>query len=112
MIVSISGGMVSMESSDEAKVALLIKSALPIDDIDEIFGVSPCFVVVWVNLSERPDLRILGEQGTLAGGFSLCTWFAVYPGKRNMLLGLRVEMRQPVQFVLSLVFDVKKYSRQ
>jgi len=70
------------------------------------------FAIIWIDISERPDLQVLAEQDTLADGYSLCTYFYANPGKHNMRLGLRVEMRQPVHFVLPLVFKVSKYIDQ
>ncbi len=70
------------------------------------------FAVIWVDISERPDLQILAEKDTLADGFSTCTWFYDSPGKQNMRMGLRVEMRQPVHFVIALAFNVRQYVDQ
>jgi len=68
------------------------------------FSVTPC----WIDISERPDLQVLARQEPLENGYSICTWFYANPGKRNMRMGLRVEMRQPVHFVLPLVFKVSE----
>ncbi len=97
---------------DEEEIALLLKAALPIDDVDQMLSPDLSFAIIWIDISERPDLAVLAEQETLADGYSICTFFYVNPGKRNMRLGLRVEMRQPVRFVLSLVFKVSEYFDQ
>ncbi len=97
---------------DAAEIALLLKAAIPIDDMDSIMVPDLSFAVIWVDISERPDLQVLAEQGTLADGYSICTYFYANPGKRNMRIGLRMEMRQPVHFVLPLVFKVSRYLDQ
>ena|SRR5260370_29942653 len=98
--------------TDADEIALLLKSAIPIDDIDEVLSPDLNFAVIWIDISERPDLQVLTEKDTLTDGFSICTWFYANPGKRNMRMGLRVEMRQPVRFVLPLVFTVSEYVDQ
>src|SRR5947209_18964193 len=67
------------------------------------------FAIVWIDIAERPDLAVLTEQDTLADGYSLVTFFYANPGKYNMRLGMRIEMKQPVRFVLPLVFKVSEY---
>src|SRR5712692_5423485 len=97
---------------DAAEIALLLKAAIPIDDVDQILAPDLNFALIWIDISERPDLQMLAEQDTLADGYSICTYFYANTGKRNMRLGLRVEMRQPVHFVLPLVFKVSQYVDQ
>lgn len=98
--------------TDEEEVALLLTSAIPIDDVDQMLAPGLSFAIIWVNISERPDLQALAEKEGLAEGFSIVTFFYANPGKRDMRLGMRVEMRQPVRFVLPLVFSVSKYIEQ
>src|SRR5437870_2396309 len=98
--------------TDEEEIALLLKSAIPIDDVDQMLSPSLNFAIVWIDISERPDLQVLAEQDTLADGYSLCTFFYANPGKRNMRLGICIEMREPVRFVLPLVFKVSDYIDQ
>lgn len=86
--------------------------ALPIDDVDQVLAPWLCFAVIWVDISEQPDLQVLAEQDTLADGISIGTWFYDSPGKQNMRMGLRVEMRQPVHFVIALAFNVRQYVDQ
>lgn len=102
----------SIPMTDTAEIALLLKAAIPIDDVDQMLAPDLNFAIIWIDISERPDLQVLAEQDTLADGYSLCTYFYANPGKRNMRLGLRVEMRQPVRFVLPLVFKVASYVEQ
>ena len=97
---------------DAAEIALLLKAAIPIDDVDQMLAPGLSFIVIWIDISERPDLQVLAEKDGLADGYSICTYFYANPGKRNMRLGLRVEMRQPVHFVLPLVFKVSEYIDQ
>jgi len=98
--------------TDAEEIALLLRSAIPIDDVDHILNPGLSFAIVWIDISERPDLQVLTEQDTLTDGYSLCTFFYANPGKRNMRLGIRVEMREPVHFVLPLVFKVSEYFEQ
>ncbi len=97
-----------MSLTDAEEIALLFRSALPIDDVDQVLAPGLSFAVIWVDISERPDLQVLAEKDTLADVFSTCTWFDDSPGKQNMRMGLRVEMRQPVRFVISLAFKVRQ----
>ncbi len=98
--------------TDTEEIALLLRSAIPIDDVDEVLSPGFSFAVIWVDISERPDLQVLAEKDTLTDGYSICTWFYANPGKPNMRMGLRVEMRQPVRFVLPVVFKVGEYRDQ
>lgn len=98
--------------TNEEEIALLLKTAIPIDDVDQMLSPVLSFAVIWIDISERPDLQVLARQEPLENGYSICTWFYANPGKRNMRMGLRVEMRQPVHFVLPLVFKVSEYIDQ
>ena len=94
-------------------VRALLKSAVPIDDIDELHtGPNSGFPIIWIDTSERPDLRVLSDQTPMEEGYSICSWFYEGPGKYEMSIGIRVEMRQPVKFVIPLVFKVKDYYNQ
>jgi hypothetical protein len=97
---------------DAAEIALLLKAAIPIDDVDQMLVLGLNLTIIWIDISERPDLQVLAEQDTLTDGYSICTYFYANPGKRTMRLGLRVEMREPVHFVLPLVFKVSQYVDQ
>ncbi len=97
---------------DSEEIALLLKSVIPIDEVDQILSPRLSFAIIWIDISEQPDLQVLAEKEPLADGFSICTYFYANPGKRNMRLGLHIEMRQPVHFVLPLVFKVSKYIDQ
>ena len=98
--------------TDEAEIALLLKAAIPIDDMDQMLAPGLSFAIIWIDIAERPDLQVLAEKDGLADGYSICTYFYANPGKHNMRLGLRVEMRQPARFVLPLVFKVSQYVDQ
>jgi hypothetical protein len=98
--------------TNEEEIALLLTSAIPIDDVDQLLAPDLSFAVIWIDISERPDLQVLAEKDTLADGFSIITFFYANPGKHNMRLGMRIEMRQPVHFVLPLVFKVSAYVDQ
>ncbi|SRR5258708_2492589 len=98
--------------TEAEEIALLLKSAIPIDDMDQMLSPDLSFAIIWIDISERPDLQVLAEKDTLAGGFSIVTFFYANPGRRNMCIGMRVETRQPVRFVLPLVFKVSDYVDQ
>ena len=92
---------------------LALKSALPIDDIDRIL-ISPTdgIALVWVDIQERPDLTTLAARHGQEEGFCICTLFYGNPGKRSMIIGLRIEMRQPTRTVFHLAFKVERYIDQ
>lgn len=95
-------------------VALMLRSAVPVDDVDRLMMSSTDgLTIVWLDISERPDLKVLadrhadGEQG-----YCIFTWFYGNAGKSNMVVGLRVEMRQPTRTVFHLAFKVAQYIDQ
>src|SRR5260370_16817920 len=92
---------------------LALRSALPIDDIDRII-ISPGdgIAVVWVDIQERPDLATLAARHGQEEGFCICTLFYGNHGKRSMIIGLRVEMRQPTRTIFHLAFKVERYIDQ
>lgn len=94
-------------------VPLMLHAALPIDDVDRLM-LSPTdgLAVIWVDISERPDLQVLAARHEQESGYCICTWFYANPGKRNMVVGLRVEMRQPTRTVFHLAFKVERYLDQ
>lgn len=95
------------------EIELMLRSAVPIDDRDRfLLGPDDGLAVVWVNITERPDLQVLADRHATEQGYCICTWFFANPGKRNMLVGLRVEMRQPTRTVFHLVFKVAWYIEQ
>ena len=94
---------------DEETARLLVQTALPIDDIALLTGIlsSRTVVLVWVDLQERPDLLHMGQRHQAESGDFVATWFFVEPGKRHMLVGLRVEVKAPFAATFSLVFPMK-----
>ena len=94
---------------DEATARLLVQTALPIDDIDLLPGViqGRTVVLVWVDLQDRPDLLHMNQQHEGKSGEFVATWFFVEPGKRHMLVGLRVEVKAPFAATFSLVFPMR-----
>ncbi|GHO63776.1 hypothetical protein KSC_026680 [Ktedonobacter sp. SOSP1-52] len=91
-------------------LTLMLRSAIPVDDVD-ILMLSPGngIAVIWLNLSERPDVKTLLDRHAEEGGYAICTWFYGNLGKHNMLVGLRVEMREPTRSVFHLAFKVKDH---
>ncbi len=96
--------------NEEMTVKLMVESALPIDDIDQIAMLpGRTLILVWADVQDRPDLADLAaRQGGGAGTF-LMTWFAANPGARNMIIGLRVEMEAAESCVFHLAFKVARY---
>jgi len=94
---------------EETTVRLMFESALPIDAIDQITMLAgKTLILVWVDVQDRPDLA---DLATLQGGGPstfLMTWFAAAPGKRNMVIGLRIEM-EATSVVFHLAFKVERY---
>lgn len=94
-------------------VALMLRSAVPIDDVDRLMmSRTDGLAVVWLDISERPDLKVLAARHEQESGYCICTWFYGNQGKSNMLVGLRVEMRQPTRTVFHLAFKVAQYTDQ
>src|ERR1700674_2236284 len=92
---------------------LLQRSALSIDDIDElIMSPNDGMSIIWVDISERPDLAVLAERSAQEPGYGVCTWFYGNPGKRNMIVGLRVAMKLPAHAVFVLAFKVEWFVEQ
>ena len=78
---------------EEEELLLLFTTALPL---------------VWVDLSDRPDLQILAEQSDLnQDKLFICTWFYVMPATPMMGIGLRIKMHSPPHLSFSLVFPLK-----
>jgi len=98
---------------DNMDLGLMLRSALPIDDIDQlIMPPNDGMSIIWVDISERPDLAALTERSAQEPGYAVCTWFYGNPGKRNMLVGLRVAMKRPTNTVFVLTFKVEKFIEQ
>lgn len=102
---------------EEQNIKLMLQSALPIDDIDQVGMVGGnsapvLIIVVWIDTQERPDLAELAARHGRDNGYFLSTWFAADPGERKMIIGLRVDMRGPVKTVFHLAFKVEKYLQE
>jgi len=95
---------------DEAMaVKLMLDSALPIDDIDQITMLpGRTLILVWVDVQDRPDLSDLAALHGQGKGTFLMTWFVANPGARNMIIGLRIEM-EATSVVFHLAFRVERY---
>ena len=93
---------------EEEELLLLFTTALPIINIDQFLYPGASTPLIWVNLSDRPDLQVLAEQGDLnQDKLFICTWFYVMPGTDMMGIGLRIKMHSPPHLSLSLVFPLK-----
>lgn len=94
-------------------LGLLLKAALPIDNIDRVlFDQHDGMMLVWVDLQDRPDVALLAALHGEEEGDCTCTLFSGNYNKRNMILGLRVEMRKPTHAVFHLAFKVERYIKQ
>jgi hypothetical protein len=95
-------------------ITLMFRSAVPIDDIDQLMmPPNDGFSIIWIDSSDRPDLNVLGARHTAGeDGFAICTWFYAGAGERKMIIGLRIEMRQPTRIVFHLAFKVEAYYEQ
>jgi hypothetical protein len=86
-------------------------TALSIDDIDQLrLSRSDGISIIWVDISERPDLAALATRSTREAGDAVCTWFFGNPGKRNMIVGLRVALSPPTNTVFVLAFQVERFA--
>lgn len=95
--------------NEETAVRLMLESALPIDDVDQITVLpGKTLLLVWVDIQDRPDLSDLGELVGPGKGTFVMTWFAANPGARNMIIGLRVEL-EATSVVFHLAWKVERY---
>lgn len=93
-------------------VSYMLQSAVEIDDIDQlILPPDNGFSIIWLDISERPDLSILAAREAPDFGYAICTWFYSRPGARNMIIGLRIELRQP-RLLLHLAIKPERYYDQ
>ena len=96
-----------MEGADPA---VMLCSALSIDDIDQVcLPPDERFSVIWVDISRWPDLAPLALHNTQEASDAVCSWFYGNPGKRNMIVGLRITIRQPANAVFTLAFEVERF---
>ncbi len=97
---------------ENTSLELLLKTALPVDDIDQLqMGPGKGMAIIWVDIADRPDLQALAAKKQ-PNGFVVCTWFYGNPGKLNMFVGLRVEMKQPTRNAFQIVVKVERYLEQ
>lgn len=87
----------------------MLRSALRIDDIDQL-RLSPTegISVIWVDISKRPDLAALAVHHAPEPGVAVCTWFHGNPGKRTLLVGLRIALKKPAPAMFTLLFQVER----
>src|SRR5947209_6024828 len=97
------------EETDSGRMPL--RFALRIDDID-LLRLSPDerISVIWVDISERPDLAVLAVRSAPEPGDAVCTWFSLHPGTREMVMGLRVAMTEPTTAVFTLAFPLERFA--
>lgn len=96
---------------EEVDLGVTLRSALRIDDIDQL-RLSPTerISIMWVDLSERPDLAALAARDAPEPSDASVTLFSDYPGTPKMLVGLRVSLKQPMTAVFTLVFPVEQFA--
>src|SRR5713101_8836435 len=96
---------------EETDPGVLLRSALRIDDIDQLhLPPTERISVIWVDISERPDLAALAVRSAQESGDAICTWFSRNLGTRKMLMGLRVAMTQPTTAVFTLAFPLERFA--
>ena len=89
--------------------SVLLSSALNIDDIDQVrLSAHDEISIIWVDIAERPDLAVLREHSVQAVGDVEGTWFVQNPGKRNMIIGMRVVLLHPTPAAFVLAFEVER----
>ena len=94
---------------EETNSRLRLRSALSIDDIDHLHvppndGIS----IIWVDISERPDLEVLTVRRVQKPNDVESIWFFENPCRRNMFVGLQVALKQPAAIVFVLAFQVER----
>ena len=90
---------------DEQQGALIARSALPIDDIDQLLTPDGGgLIIVWADLSERPDLTNIGREN----GEFVCTWIYQQPEKHAATFYLRIQMVRPTQANFVIGFKVAR----
>ncbi len=73
-----------MSMTEAEEIALLLKSAIPIDDVDQMLAPGLSFAIIWIDISERPDLQALAEKDRKYALFlSFCD--QRQPGKQRIL---------------------------
>lgn len=94
---------------EEINAGVLLDTALDIDDIDQV-RLSPSneISIIWVDISERPDLTVLRDHSVQAVGDVGGTWFVQHPGERNMIIGVRITLSQPTPAAFVLTFEVER----
>ena len=96
---------------EETDLGLILRSALRIDDIDQLrLPRSGGISVIWVDISERPDLAALAERSAQEPGYTVCTWFSGNAGTRKMMVGLQIVMTHPTTAVFTLAFPVERFA--
>ena len=92
----------------EEELMYLFTTALPISQIDQMVYPGVSTALIWVDLSDRPDLQVLASQGDLnTDKMFICTMFYVMPTTPMMGIGLRVKMHESPHLTFSLVFPLK-----
>ncbi|GER90582.1 hypothetical protein KDW_47440 [Dictyobacter vulcani] len=97
---------------EEHTIDELRRLALPIDEISQMNLQQQIFAVVWVDISDRPDLAILASTEQGEESEALCTWWYAHPGKDTMQIGLRIEVQQPAHMIIQLAFKVSQYREE
>ncbi|GCE30277.1 hypothetical protein KDA_57610 [Dictyobacter alpinus] len=97
---------------EERSIDELRREALPIDEISQMQLQQQIFEVIWVDISDRPDLAVLSSTKQSEESEALCTWWYANPGKHTMQIGLRIEVQQPAPMIIQLAFKVSQYQEE
>lgn len=88
------------------------KIALPVQHIDCLGSGADAVAIIWIDLSERPDLVQVAQGHLGERGIAECTWYAPDLAQRNAHLYFRLQAQQPTQNVLILGLDLATYHTQ
>ena len=103
--------MYMMSCLEETEPGGMLRSSLRIDDIDQLrLSSTEKISVIWVDISARPDLAALAVRSAPEPGVVICTWFYGNPGKRTLLIGLRIALKKPTPAVFTLLFQGERWA--
>jgi hypothetical protein len=87
----------------------LARVALPVLHIDFLGSGSDAVSLIWIDLSERPDLVQMAQGHRGEQGFAECTWHAPDLVQRDASIYFRLQARIPTQSAMILGFHLATY---
>ena len=88
------------------------KVALHVQHIDFLSSGSDAIALIWIDLSERPDLIQMAQGHLGEQGMASCSWHAPNLSLRDAHIYFRLQARTPTQSVLILGFNLATYHMQ